>query len=78
MILRCSTFPEDSLPLAKYAAQFLQKKIEVSFLAARVLRELAQRGKLFAGLGPDMSRALICAGPLVRRELVVSLRTISG
>ena len=78
MILRYSMFPEGSFPLAKYATKLLQEKIDVSLLAARVLRELAQRGKLFAGLGPDISRALIGAGPLVSRELVASLRAISG
>ena len=78
MILRYSMFPEDSFPLAKYATKFLQEKITVSFLAAKVLRMLAQRGKLFAGLGPDISRALIGAGPLVNRELVASLRAIRG
>ena len=78
MILRYNKFPEDSFPLAKYAARLLQEKIGVSFLAARVLRELAQRGKLFAGLGPEMSRALIGAGPLVGREIIAALRAISG
>ena len=78
MILRYSMFPEDSFPLAKYATKLLQEKITISFLAARVLRLLAERGKLFAGLGPDISRALIGAGPLVSRELVASLRAISG
>ena len=56
----------------------LPEQMEISFLAARILRELCERGKLCSGLASDMSRALFGAGPLVKRELLAALRACGG
>ena len=75
LILRYNMFPDAFVDdLRKRALGLLQGKVDVSFLAARMLRELAERGKL-CGSG-DMSRALLGAGPLVARELVAAIRAI--
>ena len=63
--------------LGKRAAELLPESVEISFLAARILRELSERGQLCSGLAPDMSRALFGAGPLVKRELLAALRACS-
>ena len=77
LILRYNMFPDALVDdLRKHALLLLQDKVDVSFLAARVLRELAERGKL-RGSG-DMSRALLGAGPLVARELVAAIRATSA
>ena len=63
--------------LGKRAAELLPESVEISFLAARILRELSERGKLCSGQAPDMSRTLFGAGPLVKRELLAALRACS-
>ena len=55
----------------------LPEKVEISFLAARVLRELSERGKLRSGLASDTSRALFGTGPLVKRSLLAAARACS-
>ena len=50
----------------------LPEQMEISFLAARVLRELRERGELCSGLASDMSRALFGTGPLVKRSLLAA------
>ena len=51
----------------------LEEPIEVAFLAARLVREMAVRGLVRLSEWPSISRALLVAGPLVTRELVAAM-----
>ena len=55
---------------------FLEEPIEVSFLAAKLLRDMVAQGLVCSIAAPIISRALIGAGPLVTRELVGVLRVL--
>ena len=73
MLLRYKVFDER---LLQFALDLLREPLEVAFLAARLLREMALRGLVCASAAPIVSRALIGAGPLVARELVSCLRAL--
>ena len=78
LILRYKMFPDLVLQdLQDFALERLSEHVEVSFLAARVLSELGQRGKLSARIVPQLSHALLGARPLVARELLVALGAIT-
>ena len=51
----------------------LEEPVEVAFLAARLVREMAVRGLVRLSEWPSISRALLVAGPLVTRELVATM-----
>ena len=73
ILLRYKVFDER---LLQFALDLLHEPLEVAFLAARLLREMALRGLVCASAAPIVSRALIGAGPLVARELVSCLRAL--
>ena len=73
ILLRYKVFDEQ---LLQFALDLLHEPLEVAFLAARLLREMALRGLVCASAAPIVSRALIGAGPLVARELVSCLRAL--
>ena len=52
----------------------LEEPLEVAFLAARLLRDMAVQGLVCSSAAPIVSRALMGAGPLVTRELAGVLR----
>ena len=72
MLLRYHIFPAE---LAQRALVLLADEIEVSFLAARLLREMAARG-LFRSGASMIRRALPEAKPLAARELVAALGSL--
>ena len=72
MLLRYHIYPEE---LAQRALELLADEIEVCFLAARLLREMAARGLLRSGASM-IRRALPEAKPLAARELVAALGSL--
>ena len=52
----------------------LEEPLEVAFLAARLLRDMAVQGLVCSSAAPIVSRAMMGAGPLVTRELAGVLR----
>ena len=54
----------------------LEEPVEVAFLAARLVREMALRGLVRLSAQPIITRAMLGASPLVTRELVAVMRAV--
>ena len=54
----------------------LEEPVEVAFLAARLVREMALRGLVRLSALPIITRAMLGASPLVTRELVAVMRAV--
>ena len=70
MLVRCKVTDES---LLQPCLALLDEPIEVAFLAAKLVREMALRGLVRLSAWPSISRALLVAGPLVTRELVAAM-----
>ena len=73
MLVRCKVTDES---LLQPCLALLDEPIEVAFLAAKLVREMALRGLVRLSAQPIITRVMLGASPLVTRELVAVMRAV--